>query len=150
MSEVQTIHAVSKEQIDELAAFLTSMMPKNGWRIKFTEWRDSRTLSQNAFQHAIYTDISRYLISRGRTEYTPEFVKMMLKNKFLGWTEFEFVDVVTGERTKRQILRSTAGLDKGEAQRFTEQILEWSESIGCHINIPANSEYMKYREAQCG
>ncbi len=106
-----------------------------------------RSLSQNAFQHVIYTEVSKYLVSKGRESWTPEYTKLQLKNKFLGWQEEEYVDVVTGEVTIRETLRHTAGLSKGESFDFTTQIIDWAESIGCPIKIPDDSEYMNlYRE----
>lgn len=109
-----------------------------------------RSLDQNAFQHVIYTEISKYLISKGRTDWTPKYTKRNLKNKFLGWELEEYVDIETGEKTSREALRSTAALDKGDAYLFTTAILEWAESIGCEIKIPSDSEYMKQREEQLG
>lgn len=101
-----------------------------------------RSLNQNAFQHVIYKKISDYLISKGREEWTPEFTKKNLKNKFLGWEDEEYVDIHTGEKLVKSVLRSTASLDKGDSFNFTTAILDWSESIGCQIAIPTNSEYM--------
>ena len=145
---MQSFHATSAEQIDECARVLKACLPKKGWKITFTPWRDRRTLSQNDFQHAIYRDLSNYLIIHGRRECSPEWVKFMLKNKFLGWVDTEIVDIVTGDKCFKEVLRSTATLDVGEACDYTEKIIAWAESIGCHIMIPANSEYMKLREAQ--
>lgn len=106
-----------------------------------------RSLSQNAFSHAIYQDVSKYLIQRGREDCTPEWVKQMLKNTFLGWEEIEIVNVVTGERVIRQELRHTSKLSKGEMMNYITQLLDWAESIGCQIKIPVNSDYFKYMES---
>lgn len=107
-----------------------------------------RSLSQNALQHVVYAEISEYLISKGRTDWTPEFVKEQLKNKFLGWEDKEFVDVVTGQKTVKSVLVKTATLDKGDAYQFTTEILAWAESIGCYIKIPENCEYMELTREQ--
>lgn len=107
-----------------------------------------RSLSQNALMHVIFTEISDYLINKGRTDWTPEFTKEQLKNKFLGWEDKEFVDVKTGEKTTRSVLVKTSTLDKGDAYQFTTEILDWAESIGCQIKIPANCEYMELRREQ--
>lgn len=107
-----------------------------------------RSLSQNALQHCIYAELSRYLISKGRTDCTAAWIKQMLKNKFLGWVTEEFTDITTGEKFTKDVLRHTADLTKGESCHYTTQIIEWSESIGCSIKIPADSEYMKYLEQQ--
>ncbi|RJP48745.1 MAG: hypothetical protein C4586_08485 [Anaerolineaceae bacterium] len=148
MSTPQSYRATTAEQIDECSRLLKVSIPKEGWRITFTPWREHRSLSQNAFQHVIYQEISKYLINKGRTDCSPEWVKDMLKNKFLGWVQREFTDVVTGKKTVHEVLRPTAALDVGEAYQYTTEILDWAQSIGCDIKIPANSEYMKLREAQ--
>lgn len=111
------------------------------YRVVVSEWREKRSLSQNAFQHVIYSDISEYLISKGREHCTPAWVKSALKNQFLGWTETEFTDLNTGEITKRQVLRSTKDLDVGESCHYTTHILDWAQSIGCNIKMPAKCEY---------
>ncbi|AUR84946.1 hypothetical protein NVP1064O_48 [Vibrio phage 1.064.O._10N.261.52.E2] len=107
-----------------------------------------RSLSQNAFQHVIYGEISKYLVSKGRNDWTPAYTKENLKNNFLGWEEKEYIDVKTGVKSYRSVLRSTSKLDKGESYLFTTAILEWSESIGCKIRIPEDSEYMKLKRTQ--
>lgn len=117
-------------------------------RLSLAEWKEKRSLSQNALQHVIYGDVSKYLISHGRTDWTPEKVKESLKNKYLGWESREFVDVETGEVKTREVLRSTAKLDKGESCHYTTQIIEWAASIGFEVRIPAKCEYRDLMERQ--
>lgn len=107
-----------------------------------------RSMSQNALQHVIYGEISKYLISKGREDWTPEFVKENLKNKFLGWEEREYIDVETGHKSIMSVLRHTSKLDVGESCDYTTKIIDWAESIGCKIKIPANSVYMEMMEKQ--
>lgn len=123
-------------------------IPKEGWRITFTPWRESRSLSQNALQHVIYSDISTYLITKGRTDCTPDWVKEALKNKFLGWEPRVYTDIVTGEKKVREVLRETSKLDKGEACHYITQIIAWAESIGLEIKIPAACEYREMLDKQ--
>lgn len=115
--------------------------PNKTYRVVVSEWREKRSLSQNALQHVIYSDISEYLISKGRKHCTPAWVKDALKNQFLGWELVEFTDLKTGEITRRDVLRSTKSLDVGESCHYTTQILDWAQSIGCNIKIPAKCEY---------
>lgn len=118
------------------------------YRVKIVEWREKRSLSQNSLQHVIYGEVSKYLIGKGRTEWTPEKVKENLKNKFLGWQNNEFIDVETGEVINMSVLVPTSKLDKGESFNYTTQIIEWSESIGCEIKIPATCEYRSLMDLQ--
>ena len=118
------------------------------YRVTICEWRERRSLSQNAFQHLIYKEVSGYLIKHGRAQCSPEWVKSNLKNKFLGWCESEFVDIETGEVSKRQELKSTRSLDVGDSMFYTTQILDWACSIGCEIKIPDKCEYRRLMDSQ--
>jgi len=118
------------------------------YRVSIKEWRDKRSLSQNTLQHSIYGEVSKYLISRGRSDWDAVKVKENLKNKFLGWRDYEFVDLETGEVIIRSVLVETSKLDKGESFNYTTHIIEWAESIGCEIKIPATCEYRSLMELQ--
>lgn len=147
-TQKQVWKAQTLEQLAQFYNFLRANFQEPGYSIEWKKYRESRSLSQNAFQHVIYDEISTFLIRKGRPDCTPEWCKKMLKNRFLGWIDEEFTDVITGEKTMRAVLRPTAGLDVGEAVHYTDQIIEWAYSIGCEIKIPANSEYVQYKEAQ--
>ena len=143
ITDVKDLHKVSSfvhDHFDESG---------NALKFKITKY-GKRSLSQNAFQHVIYQEISKYLISKGRSEWSPDFVKDNLKNKFLGWTLKEYIDVSDGSVSTREVLRKTSTLDKGESFNFTTAILEWSESIGCHIRIPDDCAYRQMMEEQNG
>ena len=118
------------------------------YRVNIVLWRDKRSISQNSLQHVIYNEISKYLISKGRIEWTEKKVKESLKSKFLGWEQREIIDVVTGEITVKEMLRESSKLDVGEAFHYTTQVIEWAESIGCEIKIPAKCEYREIMERQ--
>lgn len=145
---MQYWRAQTKDQLENCFKHLRDSMPESGWRIEWKPWRDIRSLSQNAFQHVIYAEISQYLIGKGRTDCDEQWVKKMLKNRFIGWVDEEFTDVVTGQKTIRSVLKSTKKLDVGEATHYIDQILAWAADIGCWIQIPAHSEYAKYKESQ--
>ena len=122
--------------------------PKSGYRLSWGEFRETRSLTMNSFQHVIYKTISDFLISHGKAECTPEFVKRALKNKYLGWTQEEFVDIASGECTVHEVLRHTSTLDAGEAYHFTSELLSFADAIGCEIRIPAKSEYREMADKQ--
>ncbi len=141
-----------KVTLSNLSAFTSSLVDElkvnPTLRIDVKKWREQRSLSQNAFQHVIYGEISRYLISKGRSDWTSEKVKEALKNQFLGWVDEEFTDLITGEITVRQVLRSSSKLDKGDAYQFTTEVLCWAESIGLTIKIPVTCEHYKQMAEQ--
>ena len=133
----------SVDDLHEISGYAHDHFEQGGGALKVRITNSGkRSLSQNAFQHVCYQEISKYLVAKGRNEWTPEFVKKNLKNKILGWQTEVFVDVTTGERRDIWTLKSSSKLDKGEAMNYITQILDWAESIGCHIRIPEDSEYM--------
>ena len=69
------------------------------FRLQVKPWREKRSLSQNALSHMWYTEISEYLIARGKTFATPEWVKDAMKHTYLGYESKDRVDVVSGEVT---------------------------------------------------
>ena len=64
------------------------------FRMVLKPWRERRSLSQNALSHMWYSEISEYLISRGKTFATAVWVKDALKHTYLGYETKELVDVV--------------------------------------------------------
>ena len=135
----------------EFLAFASGLAQSNEWPLTIDyKTGVSRSISQNALSHSVYSEISRYLISKGRADCSSAWIKKMLKNKLLGWEVDSFTDIVTGEKTEREVLRHTSQLTKGEMMDYLTQIIEWAESIGCEIRIPVNSEYMKLMDSQNG
>ena len=118
------------------------------YRLQLKPWREKRSLSQNALSHMWYTEISDYLIARGKTFATPEWVKDAMKHTYLGYESKDRVDVVSGEVTTVQSLRHTADLETGEMYIFLCKVEAWAMNIGCHLTIPSDSQYQKLREAQ--
>lgn len=116
-------------------------------KVKITN-TGKRSLSQNAFQHVIYAEISKYLISKGRTDWSPAYTKEQMKNNFLGWEDRVYTNVKTGLKSTHIALRSSSKLDKGEAMNYITQMLDWAESIGCQIKVPESCEYMSLLRLQ--
>jgi hypothetical protein len=133
----------------EFLAFASGLAQSDDWPITLTYTHGfKRSISQNALSHSMYSEISRYLILKGRTDCSPAWIKKALKSKFLGWMSEVYVDIVTGEKTEREVLRHTSDLDSGEMCHYLTQCLAWACDIGCDIRIPANSVYMKLMEQQ--
>lgn len=118
------------------------------YRIKFSEWRDQRSIPQNSLQHMWYAELSAYLIKRGKSFASPEWVKEAMKNTFLGYEAREMVNVKTGERTQVQTLRHTADLDTGDMYHYLTQVEQWAMNIGCRLTVPNDSEYNQLRQKQ--
>lgn len=88
------------------------------YRVSICEWREKRSLNQNALSHMWYGEISAYLIKSGRTDATPAWVKRNLKKTYLGCEEVEYTDFVTGEKVKMWEPRHTSKLDTGDMHFF--------------------------------
>ncbi|ELN9403278.1 YbcN family protein [Enterobacter hormaechei] len=117
-------------------------------RLQVKPWREKRSLSQNALSHMWYTEISNYLIARGKTFATPEWVKDAMKHTYLGYESKDRVDVVSGEVTTVQSLRHTSELETGEMYIFLCKVEAWAMNIGCHLTIPQSCEYQQLRDKQ--
>nr|WP_052447781.1 YbcN family protein [Serratia symbiotica]CDS57799.1 hypothetical protein; DLP12 prophage [Serratia symbiotica] len=118
------------------------------YRVKISEWRDKRSLPQNSLQHMWYAELSAYLIKRGKSFASPEWVKDAMKHTYLGYEEREMVDVVTGEKTVMLSLRHTADLDTGEMHFYLTRVEGWALNIGCRLTVPADSEYNQLKNKQ--
>lgn len=95
-----------------------------------------------------YAEISRYLIKRGKSFASPEWVKEAMKHTYLGYEEREMIDVITGKKTTVQTLRHTASLKTGDMHHFLAQIEGWAVNIGCLLTIPDSCEYRELQRKQ--
>ncbi|XUA17458.1 YbcN family protein [Citrobacter sp. OP27] len=117
-------------------------------RLQVKQWRDKRSLSQNALSHMWYTEISEYLIKSGRTDATPEWVKRNLKKTYLGSEEVTYTDFVTGEKTTTWEPRHTADLDTGEMHIYLCKVEMWCAQFGLALTIPNGCEFQQLRDKQ--
>lgn len=140
------LHKSTLGQFTRLIFDLVSSGKK--YRIKFSEWRDQRSIPQNSLQHMWYAELSAYLIKRGKAFATPEWVKDAMKHTYLGYEEREMVDVITGDRTQIQTLRHTSSLDTADMHHYLTQVEGWALNVGCRLTIPADSEYQKLKDKQ--
>ncbi|HEL8054143.1 TPA: hypothetical protein U0D20_004620 [Escherichia coli] len=118
------------------------------YRVVITDWKDRRSISQNSLSHMWYAEISRYLISRGHSQWTETFTKDAMKHAFLGYEKREVIDVSTGEVVEVSELRKTSMLSTGDMHFYLSRIEAWARDIGCLLTIPDNSEYRKLKEQQ--
>ena len=71
-----------------------------------------------------------------------------MKNNFIGWEVTECTNVHTGEITTKETLIATSSLDVGEAGDYITKLLDFAQSIGCTIKIPAQCDYIDYLNTQ--
>lgn len=110
------------------------------WQPK--EYKNARSISQNALFHIWVREITDYFISRGgNVEWTTEDnVKLYIKQQFLGFEDITFNKTVIPQQLKR-----TSKLDRGEMYHFMDQIYHWSIELGAKLTLPQESEFMKIR-----
>ena len=60
----------------------------------------------------------------------------------------EYTNLKTGEVTVKEVLRSTSGLDQGDAYQYTTQVLDFAQTIGCEIKIPSKCDYRELTDKQ--
>ena len=111
-------------------------------------WKAKRSLSQNALLHMWMSELSKYLISKGRDQATPEWCKEAMKHTFLGYEMRNKTNVITGEIFTTSELKRTRDLNTGEMTHFLDRIYNWALNINCFLTIPENSEYAKLTEQQ--
>lgn len=71
--------------LPELTRQLTEALKHNkALRVNAVGWREKRSLSQNALSHVWYEHMSKYLISKGRENCSPSWVKEAMKHTFFG------------------------------------------------------------------
>lgn len=140
------LHKTTLGQFTKLIFDLVSSGKK--YRIKFSEWRDQRSIPQNSLQHMWYAELSAYLIKRGKAFATPDWVKDAMKHTYLGYETREMVDVITGDRTQIQTLRHTSNLDTADMHHYLTQVEGWALNVGCRLTTPADSEYQKLKDKQ--
>ena len=110
--------------------------------ITLKPYKNPRTLSQNAMFHAWCRELSAWVIKRDPS-YTPDNVKLLLKQKFLG-TE----SIKVGKTVIENQLRHTSKLDTGEMHNFMNEVYYWAFELGYALPIDPQSEYRKLQLKQ--
>lgn len=141
-----------KKVLDNLAINLIDNWDfTNPVQVLFKEYKNPRSLSQNALLHVWFGEIAKAMKLKGftyvqdnQTHYlSADDVKLMLKHKFLG-----VKDVVRGKLVIKDQLVQTSSLDKGEMMHFLNDVYGWAFDRGIQLNTPEDSEYMKLRRQQ--
>ena len=148
----------NREKVKQILGNLADNLIQN-WdftnpvQVEFKEYKNPRSLSQNALLHVWFDDIAKAMKQKGFTyemngnqiHMSKDDVKLMLKHKFLG-----VKDIVRGKLVIPDQLVSTSSLDKGEMMSFLSEVYNWSFDRGIQLKTPEDSEYMKLRRSQNG
>lgn len=110
---------------------------------KHQQYKNARSLSQNALLHIWARELSVYFIDKGSNPETTteENMKLYLKQQFLG-----FEDIIVGKTVIPAQLKKTSKLDKGEMYHFMDKVYHWAIEVGCTLSLPEESEFVKLRD----
>lgn len=111
-------------------------------KVSITEWRDKRSLSQNALYFKWLAEIAKQTEKMIGQVHDVDTYHEHFKKKFCPLTS------VTLGKTDIQI-QSTKKLDKPAFHRYLEQIDVWAHSAGYVLTIPMESEYKQMNDRQC-
>lgn len=146
---MSAITIIDSRDIEQLSQQLAEMVKDGPVQVKLSG-KKARSLSQNALSHMWYSEVSRWLIGKGKDFATPEWCKDALKNTFLGVEDVFHTDVVTGVSTRRQELRHTSKLDVGEMKLYLDLVYHWCLDRGLMLTIPEGCQYQELCKRENG
>lgn len=115
-------------------------LKEGSYEMKITR-RNKRSLSQNAFFHAILPDLQNGLYEAGFHEVkSPDDAKTVVKNLFL---KRKIKNEVTGEEIT--VVRDTHDLTKEEMSIFIDEVIRWAaEYLSITIYSPNEQAALNY------
>lgn len=123
------IHVKDSIRRENAKAFIDGLDPDLKWEITIKEFKEKRSLEQNAFVHGV-----QLKLICDHTGYQMDEMKDYLLGEAFGWEEFEFM----GQMKSRPIRRSSS-LNKNEWVWWQEWIEGWAaQTLG--ITIPRPNE----------
>lgn len=146
---MNAITIIDGRDIEQLSQQLAEMVKDGPVQVKLSG-KKARSLSQNALSHMWYSEVSRWLIGKGKDFATPEWCKDALKNTFLGVEDVFHTDVVTGVSTRRQELLHTSKLDVGEMKLYLDLVYHWCLDRGLMLTIPEGCQYQELCKRENG
>lgn len=105
------------------------------------EWRQKRSLSQNALYWKWLEEISKQAKVQGKVFDSETWHQYFLKY----YCPSKSIQMPAGENS---LVKSTKKLDKGEMHHYLFKIELWAQDKGIILTIPSYSEYSKLTEQQ--
>jgi len=116
---------------------------QRAWRVTIVQWREKRSLDQNALAHRWFQEAADYFDVAASAGYKPaEVMKEYFKRKFLPSKEI----LIKG--TPVLVPPQTSKLDMGEMIHFMTQVDDWCAQRGCPLTKPENSQYIELMREQ--
>jgi hypothetical protein len=135
------VHKKAKYLIEDMLAWDFS----KPLTVKLEEYKNPRSLSQNAMSHIWYREIAKAMEKKGHKvdyENPAEAWKLWLKKRFLGVST-----VNIGKHTLEEIKR-TSDLNSGEMAHYLDQVYHWAIDLGIILTIPKECEYAEIKTKQ--
>lgn len=110
--------------------------------LEFSRYQDPRTRSQNSLYWMWLNQMAEYY-SRPEKPFNKEDMHDLMRHHFLGYT-----NKTIGNTAINQQLVSTTDLKKAQMSEYMHKIEQWNTDNGLLVKIPADNEYMKYKEAR--
>lgn len=139
----------SRQDVEKKAKYLIENML--AWdfsrplTVKLEEYKNPRSLSQNAMSHIWYREIAEGMEKKGHVvdyDNPAEAWKLWLKKRFLGVTT-----VNIGKHSLEEI-RRTSDLNSAEMAHYLDQVYYWAMDLGIRLTIPKECEYAEIKTKQ--
>jgi len=149
MSQGAFIRIRTRQEIEKKLPFLINEI--KAWDydkplcIKLEQYRNPRSLGQNAMSHIWYREIAQGMEKKGHKvdyEKPEEAWKLWLKKRFLGSTE-----ITIGKHTFEKI-QHTSDLNSADMAHYLDQVYHWADERGIRLSIPKESEYAEILKQQ--
>jgi hypothetical protein len=118
--------------IENLRRFIDELDYGKSWAIEIKEYRKKRSLSQNAYIHAVPLKIIC-----DHTGYRVDDMKEWLCGEFMGWEEYDFM----GHKKTRPV-KTTSEMNTIEMTDFIEFLQMWGSSE-LNLYIPSPNEWVE-------
>lgn len=113
---------------------------ENALAITYGVYTDPRSRSQNRMSWMWYQEMAKYY---GADSFTDQDMHDLMCHHFLG-----YADKVVGKTVIARQLIGTSGLNKSDMSEFLHKVEAWNTDHGLLLTIPADSQYMTYKEAR--
>ena len=145
---IDYIRVKSKEKLPEALSALATRLgsfwnfDQNELMVSYEAYKAPRTRSQNNLFYLWCGEMANYYSTR-QSPFDKDDMHDLMVYKFLGTKDREI-----GNTKIQAQLRKTSDLKKHEMSEFMHKVEQWNTSNGLYLTIPAENEYMKYREAR--
>lgn len=133
------LHETNKFQLWQILKEIISTGKR--WRIKISEYREKRSLSQNNLMWKWNAEMAGQLTSVSSESFSDEDVHEWLKKMFCPAKPLTIMG-------KTVWVKSTKLLDVGEMHKYLNDIDVWAHQGGLKLTIPHECEYRELQRKQ--